>query len=325
MLLLLPSLQCWSKLQQLLQEFEDQLLLLLQQKQKFHIKINPMTSSNHPHTSQIIPYTHDWTTFILHNDNNNNMQSGRASSQVQMKTKIGEWRERLFHAKIPQIYHVSYWFLSPKILETLNFFLSYAWDSTTLELAANICTKGRIPVALQSQHLQFKLDSNSQHLHFRIMDDHDRAEERISSSSSSTGLKTESWSGFCTWLEFQCSSKAIPDSGNSSSNNNNNNNRISVTSSSSGRGLLFCIWFFSSFFFFVSQQGAFKIRNPKQNQGAQKKNARVLSAPVHSSGALPYVPCLFRVRFSRMTLLEPPPIGRTKISSAESFMFRPLD
>jgi hypothetical protein len=58
MLLLLPSLQCWSKLQQLLQEFEDQ-LLLLQQKQKFHIKIDPMTSSNHPHTSQIIPYTHD--------------------------------------------------------------------------------------------------------------------------------------------------------------------------------------------------------------------------------------------------------------------------
>jgi hypothetical protein len=61
MLLLLPSLQCWSKLQQLLQEFEAQLLLLLllQHKQKFHIKIDPMTSSNHPQTSQIIPYTHD--------------------------------------------------------------------------------------------------------------------------------------------------------------------------------------------------------------------------------------------------------------------------
>jgi hypothetical protein len=64
-----------------------------------------MTSSNHPQTSQIIPYTHDWTIFILHNDNNNNMQSGGASSQVQMKTTIGEWRERLFHAKIPRIYH----------------------------------------------------------------------------------------------------------------------------------------------------------------------------------------------------------------------------
>jgi len=40
-MLLLPSLQCWSKLQQLLQEFEDQLLLLLllQQKQKFHLKM----------------------------------------------------------------------------------------------------------------------------------------------------------------------------------------------------------------------------------------------------------------------------------------------
>ncbi len=137
------------------------------------------------------------------------------------------------------------------------------------------------------------------------MDDHDRTEERISSSSSSTGLKTESWSGFCTWLEFQCSSKGIPDSGNSSSNNNNNN-RNSVTSSSSGRELLFCIWFFFSFFFFffVSQRGAFKIRNPKQNQGEQKKNARFLSGPVHSSGALPYVPCcLFRLRFSRMILL----------------------
>jgi hypothetical protein len=36
-MLLLPSLQCWSKLQQLLQEFEDQ--LLLQQKQKFHLKM----------------------------------------------------------------------------------------------------------------------------------------------------------------------------------------------------------------------------------------------------------------------------------------------
>jgi hypothetical protein len=57
MLLLLPSLECWSKLQQLLQEFEDQ--LLPQQKQKFHLKIDPMTSSNHPHTSQIILYTHD--------------------------------------------------------------------------------------------------------------------------------------------------------------------------------------------------------------------------------------------------------------------------